>query len=152
MKIVGKVLNAQMVDEKTKDLFLKELKIGYSIDHPNVSKFIGCFDKPLVLYMEYLAFNWHKYGLKHLSHDLSDYLKVMHENGAVESFHTTTTVFDTITSDVIHGLEYLHRQGIVHRDLKTWNVLVSNNKEYLDGAERYGIYFTLSGNKCRIIE
>ena len=58
-------------------------------------------------------------------HSLREFLGFVDKHDALESFNQCG-FFTKIAKDVASGLCYLHSKDIVHRDLQTANVLVSN--------------------------
>lgn len=84
-----------------------EVKIYKQLDHPNIIKFLGSesFDDDLLLYLEYISGGSIKYIL--------DKYGTLNEN-----------LIKIFLIQIIDGLEYLHSKGIVHRDIKSANILL----------------------------
>lgn len=93
--------------ESSRPRFLRELRLLASLSHPNVVQLYdaGEFDGEFVLIMEFL------YG--------QDLGQAIRENrcGSVDRKIS-------IATQMIAGLEHIHRAGIIHRDLKPSNVFL----------------------------
>jgi len=91
------------------DRFRREEEIGLQLNHPYVLKFIRLEEKsrPYIV-MEYLE-----------GQTLSELLKSVHplpEPDAVK-----------IASRICEALDYMHRSGVIHRDLKPQNIMLCND-------------------------
>lgn len=114
------------LDDYCMKLFAKELKLVSDLNHKNiVTLFAFCAD-PVCLFVEYMVFDWKKYGKNYKSHDLAVFLETLDKTNGVDSFHRVAHFTRHIAADVAEGLEHIHRQDIAHRDLKLHNILVSN--------------------------
>ena len=96
------------VPEKELQQIVEEANLMKSLDHENVVQFYGAArdDTSLYLIMEYV------------------------ENGSVNNIMTTFGKFPeslvrVYTEQVLKGLEYLHSNGVLHRDIKGCNILVT---------------------------
>ena len=107
--------------------FLKEAKILKECHSKYIVKLHSVCYKPLALMLEYVIFDFKSFGGSQKLSSLDEFLEFC--NGF--DFKTLELWQLKIASDVSHGLAYLHRQGIVCRDLKVDNVLVSN-QHYID--------------------
>jgi hypothetical protein len=89
-----------------------EIRMLTTLKHKNVVSFLGCavLEDHVVLNMEYVSGG-------SLQHVLEEFGKIA--LSAVQRY----------TKDIIRGLQYLHSQGIVHRDIKPGNVLL-----HIDGT------------------
>ena len=109
--------------------FLREEEIGLSLDHPYILKFIPVEEdkrsRPYIV-TEYLR----GYTLSHLLNSI----RPMPEKDAVR-----------MASRICEALEYMHKRGVVHRDLKPQNIMIC-----YDGTIRimdFGIAKTKEGRR-----
>lgn len=89
---------------------LREIAILSSMDHPNVLKFknIKFYSSKILLCLEFFPF------------DLRKFIQVNKSN---EKFDNTAIT--NIFYQILKGVNYLHSKRIIHRDLKTHNILIN---------------------------
>jgi len=80
------------------------------LSHPNLVQFEGLCLSPLCIIMEFMA-----------GGNLYDFLHT-------KEIDMTWRVRVKIAVDIATGMAYLHRGGIIHRDLKTPNIMMSGKK------------------------
>ncbi|QPG75375.1 hypothetical protein FOA43_002728 [Brettanomyces nanus] len=99
------VAKASIKNEKTKTKLLSEIKIHKSMSHPNIVKFVDCFEDDVNVYilLEICP-----------NHSLMDLLKS-------RKFVSEPEVRFFMTQ-IIGAVRYLHGRMVVHRDLKLGNV------------------------------
>jgi len=105
-----KVLSAQMAQDKEFSArFIREAQIVSRLQHPNIVTVydVGIHDEFHYLSMEYIPGK----ELREAKYDLSkvDIIR--------------------ITKDVARALEYAHKQGYIHRDVKPENIMLHENGE-----------------------
>jgi serine/threonine-protein kinase len=106
-----KVVNESIARQpNTRERFLREAKSAGSLQHPNVVTIhdLGEIDGQLFIAMEFIE----GVDLEHLI-------------GAGDSLALQGKL--DIIIDVLHGLAYAHRRGIVHRDIKPANIRVGED-------------------------
>ncbi|KDN53194.1 Pkinase-domain-containing protein [Tilletiaria anomala UBC 951] len=100
--------------ESEKDGFpitaLREIKILQALRHPNVVRLHEMMVSKASVYMIF----------EYLEHDLNGVLA----NPAIEF---KLQHIKSLAKQMLEGLEYLHKKGILHRDLKGSNLLVNSN-------------------------
>lgn len=111
-EVAIKVLKPERVNADMLREFSQEVYIMRKIRHKNVVQFIGACTRPPTLYI------------------VTEFMS----RGSVYDFlHKDKGVFklsDVVKAaiDVSKGMNYLHQNNIIHRDLKTANVLMDENK------------------------
>ena len=98
-------------EEETVREFRREMKIMKHLRHPNVVEFLGaCMSEhSLCLLTEYMP-----------NGSLEDHLTRLRREG--KRMRESRVV--SLTLDVVKGLNWLHHKGIIHRDLKSANILL----------------------------
>jgi len=111
--VAVKVLRRELeVDEKIKRSFLREAKLLIGLRHENIvaGEKVGQFQGRLIFLMEYVP-----------GRSLQDLLKEGRTFGEDESLY--------IILQVARALHYLSQNGVVHRDVKPANVLLTPKNE-----------------------
>jgi len=109
-RVAIKRLHAQRAEDMS-GRFRREMRLGASVNHPNLVKVFDAqpSEGGVLIVMEYVE-----------GQSLSDALR----EGALEPERALA-----VLRDVAAALDHLHRQGIVHRDVKPGNILLG-----LDGS------------------
>ncbi|KAA8546549.1 hypothetical protein F0562_002712 [Nyssa sinensis] len=109
--VAVKVLRSEHLNVALEDEFAQEVAILREVQHKNVVRFVGACTKPphLCIVTEYMPGGC-----------LYEYL---HKNHIVLKLPQLLK----FAIDVCKGMEYLHQNNIIHRDLKTANLLMDNH-------------------------
>ncbi|PAN40868.1 hypothetical protein PAHAL_7G346200 [Panicum hallii] len=111
MDVAIKFLKAEHVNDSSKVEFLQEIMILKSVNHDNVVRFYGACTKQskYVIVTEYMP-----------GGNLYDFLHKQKNN-------LDLTMVLRIAIGISKGMDYLHQNNIVHRDLKTTNLLMGSD-------------------------
>lgn len=107
---VKSVLSRNLTDESRASIQM-EINLLKALDHPNIVKYIDTIvhDADLYIILEYM------------------------ENGSIaamrKKFRFQEPLIAHWIEQVLRGLEYLHEQGVLHRDIKGANILTTKNGE-----------------------
>ena len=94
----------------------------HDLKHKDIVEFKAVCCQPLAMMLEYVYFDFKQFGLDVRVSPLADFLLKMDEFNCV-NFHE---LIYHATAEIVEGLVYLHSKGIVHRDVKPANILISN--------------------------
>lgn len=136
-----KTLKAEYKDlPQYKNLLLKEFEISYLLNHPDIIQVIGLEaievaqgDTRLCIIMEYI------------------------DGITLEEFMNTNAVNAAeilpIIEEICNAINYIHKKGIIHKDIKTTNILVTHNGNHaklidfgLSDASNYAILKEAAGS------
>ncbi|MFS7912719.1 putative dual-specificity kinase TKL-Pl-4 family [Helianthus anomalus] len=108
--VAVKILRSEHLNQTLEDEFSHEVAMLREVHHSNIVRFIGACTKqpPLCIITEYMS-----------GGSLYEYL---HKN------HNTLMLPQLVkfAIDVCKGMDYLHKNNIIHRDLKTANLLMDS--------------------------
>ena len=110
-KFAIKILDKEKLKSQTKSTLFNEIEIISRLKHPNIIYVDKILDdiKNYYIIMEYCE-----------KGELFDYIVEQERIDPIES-----AIF---FYQIIHGVEYIHKQGFVHRDLKPENLLLTKDK------------------------
>ncbi len=102
--------------QKSRDLFEREAKILYQIDHPQIPKFQACFEdnKRLFLVQEYVEGKTYSALLRE---------RISEQNKAFDE----TEIIQWLR-DILPVLDYIHQHNIIHRDISPDNIILDSDK------------------------
>eukprot|EP01107_Rhizomastix_libera_P017359 TRINITY_DN808_c1_g1_i2.p1 TRINITY_DN808_c1_g1~~TRINITY_DN808_c1_g1_i2.p1 ORF type:complete len:616 (+),score=194.20 TRINITY_DN808_c1_g1_i2:240-1850(+) len=105
---IKKMKNAAALTKAERDSFISEVQILKTFQCPQIVEFVGCVMTPTDLWLvsEFITHGTLKSFIT--NHQLATKLKVL------------------FLLDIAKGLEYLHKHSIMHRDIKSDNVLVAD--------------------------
>ncbi|KAJ3097447.1 hypothetical protein HDU97_004857 [Phlyctochytrium planicorne] len=144
-KIVAiKVIDLDMFERNQIDELRREIQIMSLSKHPNLLPVYGSFVNGSKLYIvtPFLS-----------AGSCLDIMKTAYPNGLEES------AIATILKQGLQGMEYLHKNGLIHRDVKAGNLLVDDDgtvqladfgvsSSLMETGERKGIRKTFVGTPC----
>jgi serine/threonine-protein kinase len=113
-KVAIKVLHPELSAAVGADRFLREIEIVSALNHPHILPLFdsGEADGLLFYIMPYID-----------GEPLRDHLKRESRLSVAETVR--------IASEVADGLEYAHQHGVIHRDIKPGNILLSDHHAYI---------------------
>ncbi|KAL9317641.1 hypothetical protein ACSQ67_014158 [Phaseolus vulgaris] len=130
--VAVKVLRSEQLNDALQDEFAQEVAILRQVQHKNVVRFIGACTKcpHLCIVTEYMP-GGSLYDYMHKNHNVLELSQLL-----------------KFAIDVCKGMEYLHANNIIHRDLKTANLLmdthnVINHQPYDQKADVFSFSIVL---------
>ena len=112
-KVAIKVLHKHLISNNTiRTRFLKEAKMQAILDHPNITKVIDFIDNNdgLFIILEFVE-----------GEELNDYL--FKNKGLMPEKEANLYM-----SKILDAVAYAHSKGIIHRDLKSANIMITPNR------------------------
>jgi serine/threonine protein kinase len=123
--VAVKKLHAQGLSAEMKKEFEKECTVMFQLHHPHIVQLFGvCMDSEYAMVMEY-APNGNLYEFLHSDKELTTPLALEYGIG------------------IALGVQYLHDCKVLHRDIKSHNVLLFNHVAKLCGTS-----YTFEFEKC----
>lgn len=106
---------AEDIDQKARELFEREAKVLYSLNHPQIPKFLAWFveNERLFIVQEYI--------------DGKTYSQLFQERSHQNQAFSEAEVIQWLI-DLLPVLDYLHRQKIIHRDVSLDNLMLPNDQ------------------------
>jgi serine/threonine-protein kinase len=108
-RVALKVLHPELLVSVAADRFLREIKLASLLDHPHIAKLLDSGERDWIVYfvMTYVE-----------GPTLREHLAQVRQMSIAETVR--------LADDLLDALDHAHRQGIVHRDVKPDNVVLSS--------------------------
>jgi serine/threonine-protein kinase len=120
-KVLLKILFTSLVDHETFNRFKREARILSKLKHKNIVKVL----------------DWH-FG-KEISYITFEYFESGNLRSLVRSGKISEEIKFKLVKELFEGIDYLHKNNVIHRDLKPDNILV--NKKYDLKITDFGLSF-----------
>ena len=105
-------------EDVEKSYNLNEIEVIKTLKHPNIVRYYKSFieNKKIYIIMEYFD-----------NGDLKDYIKAL-KNDQNKTTNKNKAEIWNIFYQCMSGLNYLHKTGVIHRDIKPQNIFMTKNK------------------------
>ncbi|BAZ16277.1 serine/threonine protein kinase [Calothrix sp. NIES-4071] len=102
--------------EKCRNLFKREAKILHQLEHPQIPRFLACFEGEgrLFLVQEYV--------------DGKTYSAILRERQQQDKVFTENEVIEWLNK-LLPVLQYVHEHNIIHRDISPDNIMLPSGKD-----------------------
>ncbi|MDJ0536350.1 MAG: serine/threonine-protein kinase [Xenococcaceae cyanobacterium MO_207.B15] len=102
--------------EKSRDLFKREAKILHRISHPQIPKFLACFEGQGRLFLVQEFVNGKTYS------------QLLQERQKKQQAFSEQEIIKWLM-DILPILDYIHEKGIIHRDISPDNIMQPEGEE-----------------------
>ena len=141
----NKVVLKELIETDHEDI-IKEARFLQKLNHKNVIDFIGMDLDSKTLVLRYMCFDLSPFGIQKQVNSLDGLIK---ELGPATLRLEFTNMISIICDYVTESSRYLHRNNVAHRDLKSGNILVSN--QHIFKLQKSGIKQKLWNEKpCEV--
>jgi serine/threonine protein kinase len=103
-------------EERLKQIFIEEAKVMGEISHPHVAKVVDCDEDHGIPFIV----------LEYFSHSLGGFIGESYRSEQLSRIISAAKTRFYITQ-ALKGLERLHFAGIIHRDIKPFNLMITND-------------------------
>jgi len=112
-----KTVQSQFLDTSKKRSVINEIKTVSSLSHPNIIEFKEAFFDKLSKSLN-IIFEFPHNG--NLSNKINYAIK--------NRMHLEESIIWDVLVQILNGVNYLHKNGIIHRNLKSKNILLNNQR------------------------
>ena len=114
----------KVLEDIDKEDVKREASFLSKLIHPNIVQFKSiCLEESSIV-LEYMAFDFKKYGVNCRVHSLNELIKQLTKS----KFTGYENVIVEIAKGALSGVSFLHSKGVPHRDLKPIYILISNKR------------------------
>ena len=113
-RVALKILHPELLASTTAERFLREMRLAKQLDHPNIAKLLETGERDWLAYyaMEFIE-----------GASLKEVLQRVQRLTLPDS--------KRLGADLLAGLAHAHERGIVHRDVKPANIIVTSDRAVL---------------------
>jgi eukaryotic-like serine/threonine-protein kinase len=113
LAVALKILHPELLVSVAADRFLREIKLASRLNHPNIARLLDSGEQEWLVYYV-------------MSYAEGPTLRERIDERLVESRHLSIPETLRLASDLLDALDHAHGQGIIHRDVKPANVVLSS--------------------------
>jgi serine/threonine protein kinase len=123
------------------DLIIQEVQILAKLDHPNINRYYTSWLEPTWLYeyvdtinhTQQITYNDTTYNNRLNEYNITLYIQLAYcDNNTLHKYLIERKEIDIdlnyiIFSQILSGINYIHKKNIIHRDLKPSNIFLNEN-------------------------
>ena len=115
----------KVLEDIDEDDVKREASFLSKLIHPNIVQFKSiCLEESSIM-LEYKAFDFKKYGVHCSDHSLNELIKQLTKSKCTGY----KNIIVKIVEGALNGVLFLHSKWVVHRDLRSSNILISKHRK-----------------------